>query len=76
MRYFDAPVPIYRGKILRIGEQNRGALSRRFINKKRYEFDVTLSAAFPVDSGSNNARAGMPDLDYLWYRATVDFSVD
>ena len=66
MRYFDASAPIYRDKILRIGEQNRGAMSRRFINKKRYEFEVTLSAAFPVDSGSNNARASMPDLDYLF----------
>ena len=66
MRYFAAPVPIYRGKILRVGEENRGAVSGRFINKKRYEFDVTLSAAFPVDSGSNDAREGMPDLDYLF----------
>lgn len=66
MRYFAAPVPIYRGKILRVGEENRGAVSGRFINKQRYEFDVTLSAAFPVKSGSNNAREGMPDLDYLF----------
>ena len=66
MRYFAAPVPIYRGKILRVGEENRGAVSGRFINKKRYEFDVTLSAAFPVKSGSNDARRGMPDLDYLF----------
>ncbi len=66
MRYFAAPIPIYRGKILRVGEENRGAVSGRFINKKRYEFDITLSAAFPVDSGNNNAREGMPDLDYLF----------
>lgn len=66
MRYFAAPVPIYRGKILRVGEENRGAVSGRFIDRKEYEFDVTLSAAFPVNSGSNNAREGMPDLDFLF----------
>ena len=66
MRYFAAPVPIYRGKILRVGEESRGAVSGRFIDKKRYEFDITLSAAFPVKSGSNDAREGMPDLDYLF----------
>lgn len=66
MRYFAAPIPIYRGKILRVGEENRGAVSGRFIDKKRYEFDVTLSAAFSVKSGSNDAREGMPDLDYLF----------
>ncbi|MEN8761610.1 MAG: MipA/OmpV family protein [Thiogranum sp.] len=60
------PVPIYRGDILRVGgEENRGAVSGRFINNDRYEFDISLSGAFPVDSGSNNARRGMPDLDLL-----------
>lgn len=66
MRYFAAPIPIYRGKILRVGEENRGAISGRFINRERYEFDISLSAAFPVKSGNNNAREGMPDLDYLF----------
>ena len=66
MRYFAAPVPIYRGKILRVGEENRGVVSGRFIDTKKYEFDVTLSAAFSVNSGSNNAREGMPDLDFLF----------
>ena len=47
------------------GEENRGAVSGRFINKDRYEFDVSLSGAFPVDS-SNNARRDMPDLDFLF----------
>ena len=67
VRYFAAPVPIYRGKILRVGgEDNRGAVSGRFINRDRFEFDVSLSAAFPVDSGNNDARRDMPDLDYLF----------
>ena len=66
MRYFAAPVPIYRGKILRVGEENRGAISGRLIDRKRYEFDITFSAAFPVKSGNNDARKGMPDLDSLF----------
>jgi hypothetical protein len=61
------PVPIYRGDILRVGgEENRGAVSGRFIKNDRFEFDVSLSGAFPVDSESNNARRDMPDLDYLF----------
>lgn len=67
VRVFAAPVPIYRGKILRVGgEENRGAVSGRFINRDRFEFDVSLSAAFPVESGNNDARRDMPDLDFLF----------
>jgi len=67
VRTVAVPVPIYRGDILRVGgEENRGAVSGRFINNDRFEFDVSLSGAFPVDSGSNNARRDMPDLDFLF----------
>ena len=67
LRTIAAPVPIYRGRIWRVGgEDNRGAVSGRFVRSDMYEFDVTLSAAFPVDSGSNDARRDMPDLDYLF----------
>jgi hypothetical protein len=67
VRTIAVPVPIYRGDILRVGgEENRGAVSGRFIKNDRFEFDVSLSGAFPVDSGSNNARRDMPDLDYLF----------
>ena len=66
-RTIAAPVPIYRGKIWRVGgEDNRGAVSGRFIRSDKFEFDVSLSAAFPVDSGSNDARRDMPDLDFLF----------
>jgi hypothetical protein len=61
------PVPVYRGEIWRVGgEENRGAVSGRFFKNDRFEFDVSLSGAFPVDSGSNNARRDMPDLDFLF----------
>lgn len=66
-RALPLPILIYRGDILRVGgEDNRGAVSGRFIDNDKYEFDVSLSAAFPVDSDSNNARRDMPDLDLLF----------
>ena len=66
-RALALPYLIYRGDILRVGgEENRGAISGRFINSERFELDVSLSAAFPVDSGSNSARRDMPDLDFLF----------
>jgi outer membrane scaffolding protein for murein synthesis (MipA/OmpV family) len=66
-RALPVPILIYRGEILRVGsEDNRGAVSGRFIDTDRYEFDVTLSGAFPVDSDDNKARRGMPDLDFLF----------
>lgn len=66
-RAFAVPYLIYRGEFWRVGgEDNRGAVSGRFVKNERYEFDVTLSAAFPVDSGSNNDRRDMPDLDFLF----------
>ena len=66
-RALALPYVVYRGDILRVGgEENRGAISGRFIDNERLEFDVSLSAAFPVDSGSNRARRDMPDLDFLF----------
>ena len=64
---FALPYMVYRGDILRVGgEENRGAISGRFIDNDRFEFDVSLGAAFPVDSSNNDARRGMPDLDFLF----------
>ncbi len=67
VRALAVPYVVYRGDILRVGgEENRGAVSGRFLNTDKYEFDFSLSAAFPVDSGNNNARRDMPDLDFLF----------
>jgi len=61
------PYLVYRGDFWRVGgEENRGAVSGRFLKNDKYEFDITLSAAFPVDSGDNKARRDMPDLDFLF----------
>ena len=67
VRALAVPYVVYRGDILRVGgEENRGAVSGRFFHDDKFEFDISLSAAFPVDSGSNNARRDMPDLDFLF----------
>jgi len=66
-RALALPYLIYRGDILRVGgEENRGAISGRFVKNDWFELDVSLSAAFPVDSSSNSARRDMPDLDFLF----------
>lgn len=66
-RALAVPYVVYRGDFWRVGgEENRGAVSGRFVKNEKFEFDVTLSAAFPVDSADNNARRDMPDLDFLF----------
>jgi outer membrane scaffolding protein for murein synthesis (MipA/OmpV family) len=66
-RALAVPYLVYRGDFWRVGgEENRGAVSGRFLNTDKFEFDVTLSAAFPVDSSDNDARENMPDLDFLF----------
>ena len=54
---------IYRGKILRLGED--GIAKGVFIDNDYTEFNVSLAASFNANSNDNNARRGMPDLDYL-----------
>ncbi|MDJ0389530.1 MipA/OmpV family protein [Roseomonas sp. E05] len=56
------PYVIYRGEILRSDAQGvRG----RFYNSESIGLDLSLSGAFPASSSDNDAREGMPDLDWL-----------
>lgn len=58
------PYAIYRGRIFRAGD--RGGLARgRFFLGERAEFDISLGGSFPSDADRNEARRGMPDLDFL-----------
>ena len=57
------PYITYRGKFLRSDE--KGLLRGRVVSTRNVELDVSLSGAFSVDSGDNDARRGLPDLDYL-----------
>lgn len=57
------PYAVYRGDFFRVGD--RGVARGIFADTSRFEFDVGVDAAFPVDSDDNEAREGMDDLDYL-----------
>ncbi len=61
-RFYAFPVPylVYRGEILKV---DRTAVRGLFFQSDRFEFDVSLNASPPVNSGRNHARQGMPDLD-------------
>jgi len=53
----------YRGKFLRSDE--KGLLRGRILSAERLELDVSLTGSFPADADDNEARRGMPDLDWL-----------
>ena len=57
------PYVIYRGDLLRLGSDSiaKGV----FIDNDYTELNVSLEASFNANSDDNNARQGMPDLDYL-----------
>lgn len=56
------PVPflIYRGEFLQADERRMRGM---FYKTDRLEVDFSFNGAVPVDSGKNEARRGMPDLD-------------
>lgn len=59
-----APYFIYRGETLRIGE---GSIARAVaIDKSWYELDLSLAGSFNANSEDNEAREGMPDLDFIF----------
>ena len=67
------PYLVYRGDIFRLGDDSivKGVL----MVTERFEFDVSFDASFDADSDGNDARRGMPDLDFLGEagpRLTVD----
>lgn len=54
------PYVVYRGEFLKADERRVRGL---FFKTDRIELDVSINAQPPVDSGENDARRGMPDLD-------------
>jgi len=56
------PVPyiIYRGEFLQADERRMRGL---FYNTDQVEIDVSINGSVPVDSGKNDARRDMPNLD-------------
>lgn len=85
-RNFVVPVPyfIYRGQILKA---DREGVQAKLFQTDRVESNLSLSATPPVDSQSNDARSGMPDLKpmvafgpqlevHLWQSATQGLRLD
>jgi outer membrane protein len=59
-----SPYFIYRGEILRIGD---GSIARAVaIERNWYELDLSLAGSFNANSEGNEARVGMPDLDFIF----------
>jgi outer membrane scaffolding protein for murein synthesis (MipA/OmpV family) len=63
LRGLALPYIVYRGDILRLGGDSiaKGV----FIDNDYTELNVSLEASFNANSDDNDARRGMPDLDYL-----------
>ena len=59
------PYPVYRGKLLRFGEDLDTIANSQLVNKNRVKLSLGLSASFPEESDKLSGRAGMPDLDLL-----------
>ncbi len=57
------PFPIYRGEFFR--SDSKGLLRGRLVHSSDFELDISLSGSLDADSDDNDARQGMPDLDYL-----------
>lgn len=59
-----APYLVYRGDVFRVGG---GSGARAVvIEESNFEIDLSFGGAFSADSEDNSARAGMPELDFLF----------
>lgn len=56
------PIPyvLYRGKIFKV---DRGGVRGEFLQRNRYELNVSLDASLGGNDDQDNLRAGMPELD-------------
>lgn len=59
------PFPIYRGKILRVGDENEKPVRTRIFRRDRIKLDIDFGLNLPVDSEDIDEREGLPDLDLL-----------
>lgn len=59
------PIPIYRGRFLRLFEDNENPIRGKVFERDRIKLDLDFDLTFPADSDEIDARTGMPDLDLL-----------
>ncbi|MDG1462438.1 MAG: MipA/OmpV family protein [Gammaproteobacteria bacterium] len=63
--FVPLPLPIYRGKFLRLGENSESPIRGRVFRRDRIKLDFAFDLNFAVDSEDIAARTNMPDLDLL-----------
>lgn len=59
------PLPIYRGRFLRLFEDNEKPLRARLFARDTIRVELDLDLQFSSDSDDIDVRTGMPDLDLL-----------
>jgi hypothetical protein len=59
------PYPIFRGKILRMGDDPDKPVRTHLFRRDRIKLDLNFGINFPANSDDIDARTGMPDLDVL-----------
>lgn len=64
VRFRSLPLPVirYHGHLFRSDEQDGTRF--RLINNYHIDFDLSFGGSFPTDTGNNQARLGMPELDW------------
>jgi outer membrane protein len=63
--FLPLPLPIYRGKFLRLGEDTEKPIRGRLFRNDWLRLDLDMDLKFGSDSADIEARVGMPDLDPL-----------
>src|SRR5436190_2208196 len=61
MKWIAAPYVVYRGRIMRADREGARA---SFFRTRSLAAELSVAASFASRSKDNEARAGMPDLDY------------
>jgi outer membrane protein len=63
--FLPLPLPIYRGKFLRLGEDTEKPIRGRVFRSDWLRLDLDMDLNFGSDSADIDARTGMPNLDPL-----------
>ena len=63
--FVPAVIPIYRGKVLRVADDDDKPITTRIFRNDRLKLNVDFGLNFAVDSDDVDARFQMPDLDLL-----------
>lgn len=62
IRTIPAPLIRYHGDLFRADDE--GGTRFRFINSNNFHLDLSFGGSFPTDTNNNQARLGMPNLDF------------